>query len=236
MENYSWVHQLDLMIQQKHMLLHPFYQAWTSGNLTRNTIQKYAKEYYHHVKAFPTYLSALHSRCDDSLTRKCLLNNLIDEEGGCPNHPDLWKSFILALGVNQEELIIHKPCLETQELINHFRQLCNMHPNAAGIAALYSYESQIPAICQTKIAGLKKWYGVENSADYHYFTVHETADVEHSIVERDLLRRLVNRSEGEVILKSVEKTLDALWKFLDSFGSGSIVNSSCAKGGFMIAP
>jgi pyrroloquinoline-quinone synthase len=32
----------------------------------------------------------LHSRCDELETRQVLLENLIDEERGAGNHPELW--------------------------------------------------------------------------------------------------------------------------------------------------
>ncbi len=216
-KNISWIDQLEQLIQQKHMLTHPFYQAWTCGKLTHTQLQEYAKEYYHHVKAFPTYISALHSRCEDQKIRRCLLNNLIDEEAGHPNHPDLWRSFSLALGVSQDEIDTHKPRNQTSNLINTFKDSCCSLPLAAGIAVLYCYESQIPSICKTKIEGLKKWYGVKNSEDYRYFSVHETADVEHSLAERVLLMDLVGPEEEEVVLRAAGKALSSLEAFLSSF-------------------
>ncbi len=213
----AWIDQLEQLIQQKHMLSHRFYQAWTCGHLTKQVLQEYAQEYYHHVKAFPTYLSLLHSRSDDAALRKCLLQNLIDEEAGEPNHPDLWRSFAMALGVGPEEIASHVPRQETVELINTFRTACSRPAVAVGIAVLYCYESQIPAICHTKIEGLKKWYGLHHPDNYRYFTVHETADIEHSRVEKELLTRLVQPHEEKEVLGYAEKALDALWKFLSSF-------------------
>src|ERR1700726_5342931 len=64
-----------------NLLQHPFYQAWSKGELTREDLREYAAEYWHHVSAFPTYLSALHSRLDDTSLRRTVLENLIDEEG-----------------------------------------------------------------------------------------------------------------------------------------------------------
>nr|WP_232202760.1 hypothetical protein [Rickettsia montanensis] len=32
------------------------------GKLTHSTLQIYAKEYYHHVTAFPRYISAINSK------------------------------------------------------------------------------------------------------------------------------------------------------------------------------
>ncbi len=213
----DWISQLEELIKKNHMLSHPFYQAWTCGHLSKETLQEYAKEYYHHVKAFPTYLSALHARSDDMEVRKSLLNNLIDEEAGTPNHPDLWRNFALSLGVTQEELDHHTPAPATRALIDQFRKICSNAPLLAGVAALYSYESQIPSICETKIEGLKKWFGMNNPEGYRYFTVHQTADVEHAEEEKALLMKLVRPKEVDAVLESVEKTLTALWNFLSSF-------------------
>ena len=37
---------------------------------TRDDLREYASDYYHHVAAFPAYLSALHSRLDDGEQRR----------------------------------------------------------------------------------------------------------------------------------------------------------------------
>jgi pyrroloquinoline quinone (PQQ) biosynthesis protein C len=52
---------IDERIAQRGLLQHPFYQSWTKGELTLPVLRDYAQQYYHHVAAFPTYLSALHS-------------------------------------------------------------------------------------------------------------------------------------------------------------------------------
>ncbi len=208
--------RLDRVIQEKSMLLHPFYQAWTQGELPLSTLQTYAREYYHHVKAFPTYLSAVHSRTEDMAVRRHLLENLMDEEAGSPNHPDLWRRFALSLGVSEAELD-QAPGEAAQELIATFRSLCQSGVITEGLSALYSYESQIPAICTTKIDGLKKHYGLTSPKSWSYFSVHETADIEHAQVERDLLNNLVTKQEEEKALLASQKTVQALWDFLSSF-------------------
>ncbi|MCE2983906.1 MAG: CADD family putative folate metabolism protein [Parachlamydia sp.] len=211
------IDDLDKIIQKKHMLFNPFYQAWSNGELTSKQLQFYAKEYYSHVNAFPTYLSALHSRCTDKGIRKELLQNLIDEEAGEPNHPDLWESFALAVRVSHEELLAPPANEETGHLIEFFQESCRSLPLSFGITSLYCYESQIPTICPTKIEGLKKWYGIQQAEDYHYFTVHQAADVEHSRAERKMIEQLVTPQEEEKILKHADQTMDQLNSFLSSF-------------------
>ncbi|PYK29485.1 MAG: pyrroloquinoline quinone biosynthesis protein PqqC, partial [Verrucomicrobia bacterium] len=192
----QYLDQIDNDIAGKHLLKHPFYLAWVRGELSKEALTDYAKQYYHHVAAFPTYLSAVHAKCDDQPTRKQILQNLIDEEAGSPNHPELWKQFANALGVHEFET---KREPETKDLIETFRAVCGENSTTEGLAALYAYESQIPAICESKIDGLKKHYGFNDPKGYEYFSVHLEADKEHSATERAMLAdKIDNRNADSV--------------------------------------
>ena len=193
---------------------HPFYLAWTRGELSKQALTDYARQYYHHVAAFPTYLSAVHAQCDDQATRKQVLSNLIDEEAGSPNHPELWKQFAQGLGVNDIDLARIEKQPETKKLIETFRSACGQGSTAEGLGALYAYESQIPSICESKIDGLKKYYGFTEPEHYEYFTVHMEADREHSAAEREMLSRYINERNFESVKASVNRVLDALWEML----------------------
>ena len=50
---------------------------------------------------------------------------------------------------------------------------------AEGLASLYTYERQIPEIAETKIQGLKKFYGVSSKEGLEFFEAHKSADVVH---------------------------------------------------------
>lgn len=205
---------IDEAVAAKHLLKHPFYLAWTRGELSKAALMDYARQYYHHVAAFPTYLSAVHARCDDQPMRKQLLRNLIDEEAGMPNHPDLWKRFAESLGVDEADLATTAQEAETKNLIGTFRSICGERSTAEGLAALYAYESQIPEICESKIGGLKKHYGFTDSKSYEYFTVHREADREHSAAERVMLREHISEQNANSVMATVDRILDALWEML----------------------
>jgi pyrroloquinoline-quinone synthase len=209
-----YLDEIDTDIAAKHLLKHPFYLAWTRGELTRKALADYARQYYHHVAAFPTYLSAAHSKCQDQTTRKQLLNNLIDEEAGSPNHPELWLKFAEGLGVSDVDVRNTTKEPETKNLIDTFRSVCGDGSTAKGLAALYAYESQIPAICESKIEGLKRHYGFSKLEHYQYFTVHIEADREHSATERKMLSRYIDSRNFESVKTSVNRVLDALWEML----------------------
>ena len=205
---------IDQQISAKHLLTHPFYLAWTRGELSKTALADYAQQYYHHVAAFPTYLSAVHAHCDDQPTRKELLKNLIDEEAGSPNHPELWLKFAEGLGISRDEVQRSEKQPETADLIGTFRSLCGEQSTAEGLAALYAYESQIPAVCESKIDGLKKHYGFTDPEHYRYFSVHIEADREHAAAERAMLASHLNDKNADRISKSVQRILDALWELL----------------------
>ena len=206
--------QIDKDIAAKHLLTHPFYLAWTRGELSREALVDYARQYYQRVAAFPTYLSAIHSKCDDQATRKEVLKNLIDEEAGSPNHPELWLNFAEGLGMTAHDAQNAVKWPETKNLIDTFRSVCRDGSTAEGLATLYAYESQIPAICESKIDGLKKHYGFVDPKRYEYFSVHIEADREHSEAEQKLLGGYLDNQNFESVRASVNRVLDALWEML----------------------
>ena len=206
--------KIDSDIAAKHLLKHPFYLAWTRGELSQEALTDYARQYYHHVAAFPTYLSAVHAKCDDQVVRKQVLSNLIDEEAGSPNHPELWLKFAEGLGVSEVDVRTTEKQSETKTLIDTFRSVCSGGSTTEGLAALYAYESQIPAICESKIDGLKKHYGFSNPERYEYFSVHIEADREHSAAEQEMLSAKIDSGNIDGVRASVNRVLDALWEML----------------------
>lgn len=205
---------IDASIAKRNLLLHPFYQAWTQGKLPRPALRDYARQYYHHVAAFPTYLSALHAHTDDPQIRRHILANLIDEEAGRPNHPELWLLFAEGIGVSSDDVRNSHPWPETEALIRTFRRICGEGSVAQGLAALYAYEVQIPKIAESKVAGLETFYGVNDPNALAYFRVHIEADREHSRVERELLESCLAPEDSRDVTATVDTVLDSLWGLL----------------------
>ena len=204
--------QLNKKLDEYHLLNHPFYKSWNEGKLTREIIKDYAEQYYQHVKAFPRYISATHSLCEDLDKRKILLENLQDEEKDGADHPKLWKNFALAMGADKNKIDSVKKEKYTTEMIDNFFK----HGRASyaeGLASLYTYERQIPEIAETKIRGLKNHYGVSSKEGLEFFEVHRAADVYHREACEKLLDSL---SEEEQIKaeKSALSTAKYLWNFL----------------------
>ena len=97
----------------------------------------------------------MHAHTDDVAIRQYLLENLIEEERGPENHPELWLRFCDALGVDRDEVTVDvRQRRHARELIDSMRTLARSEKLHEGLAALYAYESQIPAVAKAKIDGL----------------------------------------------------------------------------------
>ncbi len=215
MNNKSFIKKIDKHIEEHHLLKHSFYQAWNTGALKNDTIKEYAAQYFQHVSSFPRYLSAIHSNCNNIETRQLLLENLIDEEKGKENHPELWMRFAEGMGNTRKEVIKTIPIKETSELVSTFKNLSKSEKYHIGLAALYCYESMQPEISETKKEGLKKFYGIDDENTLKFFTVHMHADKWHREVVRKLLIELSNTKKNQrEILDAVENSLIVLNNFL----------------------
>jgi len=209
--------ELNKKLDEYHLLKHPFYKSWNEGKLTREIIKDYAEQYYHHVKAFPRYISATHSLCEDLDKRRVLLENLQDEEKKGADHPTLWKNFALAIGADVEKIEEVKKYDFTKELIDNFFKN-GRSSYAEGLGSLYTYERQVPEIADTKIRGLKNHYGVDSKEGLEFFEVHKEADVYHREACEKLLDGL-SKNEQEKAEKAALSTAKYLWNFLSGMAA-----------------
>lgn len=208
----KFIENLNLELDNWHLLKHLFYQSWNAGTLSRETLQTYAKEYYKHVAAFPRYISGIHFQCDDIKTRQVLLSNLIEEEQGQENHPELWRRFAEGLGVKPLALDDKAKLKETNELVDGYYDLVKSDL-ATGIGALYAYERQTPAVSKSKIEGLKAHYNLNDDRSLQFFKVHIEADEWHSEECAKLIEAL-DENEKQRAKDGAIKGAKLLWNFL----------------------
>ncbi len=209
----TFVQSLNNQLDSLHLLKHPFYESWNEGSLSLQALQTYAKEYYHHVAAFPRYISGIHSLCPNLKMRQVLLGNLIEEEQGDENHPELWQRFAEGLGVARSELCENAQVKETRELVDGYFDIVKSD-FAAGLGALYAYERQTPEVSKSKIEGLKKHYSINDERSLKFFTVHMEADEWHSEECANLIADL-SEEEQEKVIQGAKKGAKLLWGFLD---------------------
>ena len=208
----QYLNTLNEKLDKFHLLDHPFYVAWNKGELNQIILRDYAEQYYQHIKAFPRYISATHSICEDIDNRKILLDNLSDEEDFDKDHPMLWKQFALAVGADKNTVETVNQESFTKDMIDNFFKLARSS-YAEGLGSLYAYERQVPEIADTKIRGLIDHYNVSSDEGLEYFVVHKDADVEHREQSAELMNKL-SPEERKLAEEAGLSTVEMLWGFL----------------------
>ena len=222
MNTENFLKELDARIKKYDLLCHPFYKAWSAGELTREDLLEYACNYYYHVEAFPSYLAQLGIRLEEGELRRAVLANMSDEKGGedafgVPDQPhaEMWLDFAEGMGADRA-MRGHQPIAEVKGLIEYFSRVAREASPEEALATFYAYESQVPRIAQEKARGLRELYGAGEKT-YSYFTLHTTADVYHSQVWCQQLAKSVekNPARQEAALAAAEGAAKALWTALD---------------------
>jgi pyrroloquinoline-quinone synthase len=220
MDQSAFTQELDQRIAKFDLLCHPFYKAWSSGELTREDLREYASDYYHHVEAFPQYLAEARKTIADQAVRSVLLDHQNDEEGlssaSGRSHAEIWLDFARGMGANRQYVLNARPPREISTLIETFNDVSKNGTPAMKFASFYAYESQVPRIAKEKENGLKAHYNADDAACY-YFSIHKTADVHHAESWLDLLWQCVRESAAEQkrALDAAEHAAKSLWTALD---------------------
>ena len=121
------------------------------------------------------------------------------------------------MGSDEKKIDDVKPDSFTKEMINNFFTQARSS-YAEGLASLYTYERQIPEIAETKIQGLKKFYGVNSKEGLEFFEAHKSADVIHRAECEKLLDGL-SKEEQVKAEKASLLTAKFLWNFLSGMTS-----------------
>ncbi|PYV51057.1 MAG: TENA/THI-4 protein [Acidobacteria bacterium] len=187
---------LDARIAKYDLLGHPFYKAWSVGELTREDLREYAQQYFQHVNAFPEYLQEFASR----------------------PHSELWLDFVEGMGGERTGRPKRLP--ELDSLTDQFHAAAKHGTPEEALATFYAYESQVPRVAAEKARGLQQMYGAD-AKTCDYFTLHTTADVYHSRVWKQQLANAVNGNPGAAqrALDAGESAAKALWTALDGIES-----------------
>jgi pyrroloquinoline-quinone synthase len=204
------VELIDVEIQNRSLLKHPFYQKWSNGELTLDHLQGYSKEYSQLVNAIPKMVENVDLLTTDQKTHFAIAENQKEEL----EHIELWAKFAGALGVSKNVLSTYGGSTETNLAISKLINLTSGSFEEA-VCAMYAYEMELPKISRSKIDGLKGFYNITGSDATEYFRTHEEVDVRHA----QLWRRLINdipKSKHDLALKAAIRSLEAQNDLLDA--------------------
>src|SRR5438270_1748146 len=224
MNTHEFRQELNARIARYDLLTHPFYQAWAKGELTREDLRNYARQYFHHIAAFPDYVEMFesHPELDGELVQ-AVAENRAGEDG----HAELWLDFAEGMGAKRASVSSEQPLAEIQSLIDAFQNVACEGSAAEALAAFYAYESQVPRIAQEKARGLLEMYGAD-ARTCAYFTIHQTADVHHASVWDEQLEKQVHGDSDcqKKALQAAERIALALWRALDGIERQRLARSN----------
>jgi pyrroloquinoline-quinone synthase len=164
----------------------------------REVAETLAREFYSFCIDFPLFLAAAISHVRDEQARMFLVANLYEEHGELDAsriHPELFRNFVRAIGLDPNDLSVTVPGSIGAEAAAHVMDICRQGPAHRALAALYAIELLFGPICDLLARGLEQLaYGEQAT---HFFVLHSGADVVHSEQLRSALARSC-RSEADL--------------------------------------
>ncbi len=200
------IQKIDEMIEERSLLKHPFYQIWSDGKLTQESLAGYSKEYFQLVKAVPSFMAPIVEKSPDSVT-----SELVENQQEESDHIKPWIAFAGQLGISEDELIPYSGTAKTRQAVSDLTQL--MDTFDGGACAMYAFEKEIPKISQTKLDGLAEFYGLTNNEATEYFRLHTEADVRHAASWRNILEK--SSVDSGSLIEIADKSISAQNLLLD---------------------
>ena len=201
------IQRIDQIIEERSLLKHPFYEMWSDGKLTQESLAGYSKEYFQLVKAVPEFMAPIIEKAPTSV-----IAELIENQQEESDHIKPWISFAGELGISEDELISYSGLDKTNKAVSDLDQLMNTYDN--GACAMYAFEKEIPKISQTKLDGLSEFYQITNERATEYFKLHTEADIRHAASWRNILEK--SNADTSNLVEVAEKSVSAQNLLLDS--------------------
>ncbi|QLH02342.1 pyrroloquinoline quinone biosynthesis protein PqqC [Nitrosopumilus cobalaminigenes] len=201
------IQKIDEMIEERSLLKHPFYQMWSDGKLTQESLAGYSKEYFQLVKSVPSFMTPIIAKSPESV-----VGELVENQQEESDHIKPWIAFAGELGIPEDELISYSGTAKTQKAVSDLNQL--MDTFDGGACAMYAFEKEIPKISQTKLDGLAEFYGMTSNEATEYFKLHTEADIRHAASWRNILEK--SSVDSSNLIEIADKSISAQNLLLDS--------------------
>src|ERR687893_3097246 len=161
----EFLEQLKREVIGHPALVHPFLERFGEGDASERGVQAFAIQYYRHVRVSRLYLASLISNCGhDEKLQLALAEILFDEYGHLnpdETHPALYRRFLKALKIAEEEWEAPRTLPEIQLYIEAHYALCRDPDIRLGMGALGpASEWPVPPIYVRLTEGLKRSAGV----------------------------------------------------------------------------
>jgi pyrroloquinoline-quinone synthase len=205
---------------QMHPLwTHPFLARCGNAELTLPEVQVLAVQMYKFSKEFNRILASILACCADEAAQFVIVENLFDEMGqGDRNliHPELFRRFTRAIGIDDAQLAAMPATPETQFMIDTY----------LGLSQEYGYLSALGAVCFASEGIVNALYtqiyhgirdcGTIAAEDLMFFEVHIHVDDSHAANLASLIEpRLQTEMQVAAMARAIGAAMDARVLFFD---------------------
>ncbi len=201
------IKRIDEMIEERSLLKHKFYQMWSDGKLSLESLSGYSKEYFQLVKAVPSFMSPIIQKAPESF-----VNEIVSNQQEESSHIKLWMKFAETLGIQEAELEKYQGLEKTRSAVSQLSSLMNTFED--GACAMYAFEKEIPKISQVKLDGLAEFYGISSEEATEYFKLHTEADIRHAAAWKNILEK--SKTNSEKLIHVADSSISAQNLLLDS--------------------
>jgi pyrroloquinoline-quinone synthase len=223
----SFVSQSLRDLAQNHPLWeHEFLARCRQGEINLSEVQALAVQMYKFSKEFNRILAGILSRCPDESAQLVILDNLFDEMGqgnAQLAHPELFRKFTRALGVDDATLASLPANPETQTLVDTYLNL----------AQDYGYLGALGAVCYASEGIVNVLYrqiyqGIAGAAPFTpeslvFFEVHIEVDDGHAAQLASLVEpRITTEAQMLTVRRAVLAAMDARVQFFNGVVRQSI--------------
>jgi pyrroloquinoline-quinone synthase len=192
-------------ITQNHPLwAHDFLTRCRNGKISFQEVQLLAVQMYKFCQEFKRILAGIFCCCSDDSAQLVIMDNLFDEMGrGDPNqaHPELFRRFTRALGIDDETLKTLPTTPETHALIETYLEIPHKYGYLAGLGAVcYASEGIVSSLYTQLYQGITGANPVPKES-LVFFDVHIDLDDNHAAKLRALIEPRITTDEEVLKVK-----------------------------------
>ncbi|MFN6471149.1 MAG: TenA family transcriptional regulator [Nostoc sp. SerVER01] len=198
---------------------HEFLMQCRTGNLFLADVQILAVQMYKFSKEFNRILASILSCCQDESTQLVILENLFDEMGQgdvSKSHPELFRQFTRALGIQDETLAALPTAPETRALIDTYLQIPHKYGYLAALGAVCYASEGIVSSLYTQL-----YKGIVGAAPLPqesliFFEVHINIDDSHAAKLAAVIETQIGMIEDDIKIKqAIVEAMDARVQFFN---------------------
>lgn len=184
------------MQPDRQLLDHPFYEAWECGEVNREQLADYAASYQRFMDRVPNYWQRVLDGLEVEDPRG---GAIVDEER---QHAELWEQWRVEL----------PGTTDPPTLTDLFEALEGMSPSELA-GALHAYETQQPAVAETKKGGLLEHYGFDEG-ELAFFDEHIEGEDEHIAFGADVREEYADTVAFD---RGFRRGANVIYRSLDAF-------------------